>query len=156
MRSARAYSVRGWSCGDSMAPPTLTVTTCATGEAACGSALAHARHQALPQRLGMLGAAAVQQHGELLAAHARHQVQRPAYAGQHHLRHLLQHHVALLVAMAVVVALEIVHVHEQQCQRLALALRLGHELPDVVVEHAAVVEPRQRVAHGQPVRVAAV
>ena len=58
--------------------------------------------------------------------------------------------------MVVVVALEIVHVHEQQGQRLALALRLGHELPDVVVEHAAVVEPRQRVAHGQPVRVAAV
>ena len=68
--------------------------------------------------------------------------------------HAAQLLVALGVAPAVVVLLEVVEVEEEEAQGPLLALAAPHLLVEVVLEVAAVVEPGQGVGDGLVVQVA--
>ena len=101
------------SCGNS-AMPTDGVTDRSRPSASTGSSIAL---QQLVRDLGdVVARGVVQQHDELVAAEARHDVAR-AQAGGDARRHGLQQAVADQVAQRIVDALEVVEVDEQQRQR---------------------------------------
>ena len=60
--------------------------------------------------------------------------------------HLAQAFVAGLVPVVVVVRLEVVDIDQQQAERCVVACGLRPDAVDVLVEHPAVVNPRQAVA----------
>ncbi|MDT4846547.1 hypothetical protein FQZ97_805710 [compost metagenome] len=102
-----------------------------------------------PQLLGavarLLLADAIEQYRELLTAQAHRHVQRPARRFLQHPRDLLQHVIAGLVAVAVVVGLEVVHIAEQQGQAVLFALGLAPQALELSIEAAAIVEAGETV-----------
>ena len=83
--------------------------------------------------------------GEFFAAVARHQVAGPPQAGLDRAGHQAQRVVAQLVAIAVVVALEVINVEHQQADRGRTAHRAPPLEDELLVEAAPVVHTRQAV-----------
>ena len=94
------------------------------------------------------GGDAFHQHGELVAAQARHGV-RGARGLDDALRHRLQQPVAGIVAERVVDVLEVVQVEEHDRDRALPALRERERVLHAVAEQVAVGEQRQRIVEGQ-------
>ena len=111
--------------------------------------IAQARAQCLGPFAGVVGVAAIQQQGEFLATQAYRHVQRPARGILEQEGHALQGLVAGLVAIAVVVALEVIDIAQQHRHRLALALALPPQGVQMAVEAAPIVQAGQAVAVGQ-------
>ena len=109
--------------------------------------------EALEQPLGERGrvglAPALDEHGELVAAEARHGVAR-ARGRAEAARHLQQHLVADVVPEAVVDLLEPVEVDEQQRDRCARALPARQRLLEPVAEERAVGEAGEAVVERLP------
>ena len=82
---------------------------------------------------------------ELVAAHAARHIDILARLLLQDARDNLERPVALVVAVRIVDALEIVDVHHQHRQRPLLALRFLHHLRERLVRRAAVKKPRQQV-----------
>ena len=110
------------------------------GEVGVRDAPAHA----LGRLQGLVGVGLGQDHGELLAADPGHQLARPRL-GREHVRGVLEHPVAHLVAVHVVDALEVVEVHQHQRQAALAAAGALHLGPQALVEGAVVGEAGQRV-----------
>jgi hypothetical protein len=109
--------------------------------------LLHRRQQLVRQALGPFGRAAIQQHGEFVAAQAPHRIAL-AHPVLQDAGHRLQHGVAGQVALGVVDGLEMVQVDDQQGGRPA---RLGrHETVQPGQEGRAVEQAGQRVVAGRP------
>jgi hypothetical protein len=107
------------------------------------------RHGRAEPRAGQLrlgGAGVREERHELVAAHARHRVGRPAGLREHH-RHLDECLVARVVAEGVVDRLEPVEVHRDHEERGVRALRQREVLARLLAEAAAVEEAGQLVAH---------
>ena len=97
---------------------------------------------------GMCVAGGQQQH-ELLAAVAGQEIARTVRSAAQGLGHAPEAFVALHMAVRIVVALEEVHIEEQQRQRLHLAPRFLPLAVEDGVELAAVVHAREAVAERQ-------
>ena len=98
---------------------------------------------------GLLAVAQIlQQHHELVAAQARHDV-AGAQALLQALGHFAQQRVAGLVAEAVVDELEAVEVDEQHRKLALVATRQREHVVEQLAEHHAVGQPGQAVVRGQ-------
>ena len=93
-----------------------------------------------------------QEHRELVAAEARHQVCFPQPARQRP-GDRLERVVARLVAVRVVDPLEVVEVDHHQARHLAVALRARDLQVQVVLEQAAVAQAGERVVVGEVAQV---
>ena len=91
---------------------------------------------------------ALEQHGELIAAEARHGV-RGARRLDDALRDRLQQAVAGVVAERIVDVLEVVEVEEHDRDEALAALRQGERVLHAVAEQVAVRQQRQRIVEGE-------
>src|SRR6185437_2347520 len=73
-------------------------------------------------------------------------VERTAREALHYLRHALQRRIAGLMPIPVVVGLEVIDVHEKECERTAVAHRLLPEARVVVIERAAVLQTGEAIS----------
>ena len=105
----------------------------------------HVGTQALGHRQRALDIGAGQDDGEFLAAITRHHVGRAENLALQDAGHALQARIAALVPIVVVIALEIVHIGQDQRNRLAVALRPAPFDLQLFIETAAVGQPGQAV-----------
>ena len=91
----------------------------------------------------------VKQHGKLLTAQTHSNVQWAPCRVLQQAAYALQHVVAGLVTVVVVVGFEVINIAEQQRQAALFALRLTPEALELAVETAAVVQAGQAIVIGQ-------
>ena len=109
--------------------------------------VAHLLADAFGQQAGVDGRCLGQQDGELLAAVAGHEVGFAGAVGEDR-RHPAQDVVAPGVAEAVVDPLEVVEVHHQERERVAVAFAAPHLALEGVLEVTVVVEAGELVGDG--------
>ena len=90
-----------------------------------------------------------QNHGKLFPAIARHQIGLAVGAALNGLGHGLQAGITLQVPIAVVVALEVIHINQHHAHRPATAPRHGAGLLQPLIEVRAVGNPQQSIGIGQ-------
>jgi hypothetical protein len=111
------------------------------------------RTHAFSSRLNLLGWCAVQQHDEFFAAIAGHQVTRPAHALAQGLGHSLQAGVSSLMAIAVVVLLEVVHIQHQDGHPFVVVHRTRPHLCKELVKVTPVGHLGQGVGARHPLQL---
>jgi hypothetical protein len=106
----------------------------------------HGLAHAFRELASLDGVDVIEQHGELLAAVARNEILRPSDDRLTHLRHLSQRSIAGLVTIMVVVGFEVIDVEQRGSRCGDLRRRALPQPLEVLVEHAPVLHPGQRVA----------
>ncbi len=107
--------------------------------------LAHRAAHPLRENFGLAAVDVVQDHRELFAAEAREHVERTRDETLQGLGDATQSLIAGLMPIAVVVGFEVIDIHHQERERTSVLDRLLPQLLGMLVEHAPVLEARQRI-----------
>ncbi len=111
--------------------------------------LADGRADSLGDLPGLVAVDVIQERRELLATIACQQIQRPAHRFLNRPCNLAQGVVAGLVPVEVVVGFEVVDVENQDRQRAPVPDSQLPQMLEVLIEHPAILRPRQRIALGE-------